>query len=68
MLVYMYFVGYRFLPDIPMKGFDDALFKAKNKQDVPKWKKNASILIMLVMFLGMIFESRPGFLLTWWPS
>lgn len=60
MLVYMYFVGYRFLPDIPMKGFDDALFKAKNKQDVPKWKKNASILIMLVMFLGMIFEKQTG--------
>lgn len=60
MMIYMYFVGYKFLPDIPMKGVDDALFESKNKKDVPKWKKNASILIMLIMFLGMIFEKQTG--------
>ena len=60
MLVYMYFVGYKFLPDIPMKGIDDALFKGGEKKDVPKWKQNMSIIIMVAMFVGMIFEKQTG--------
>lgn len=32
MMIYMYFVEYKFLPDIPMKGVDDALFESKNKK------------------------------------
>ncbi len=60
MLVYMYFVGYKFLPDITMKGIDDALFKGGEKKDVPKWKQNMSIIIMVAMFVGMIFEKQTG--------
>lgn len=60
MLIYMYFIGYKFLPDIPMKGFDDSLFESKGKKDVPKWKQNVSIGIMLAMFIGMIFEKQIG--------
>lgn len=60
MLVYMYFVGYKFLPDIPMKGGDDALFTQKAKKDVPKWKQQVSVIVMVLMFLGMIFEKQTG--------
>lgn len=61
MLVYMYFIGYKFLPDIPMNaGGDEALFSAKPKKDVPAWKQHVSIAVMLLMFLGMIFEKQTG--------
>lgn len=60
MLVYMYFVGYKFLPYIPMKGGDDALFTQKAKKDVPKWKQQVSVIVMVLMFLGMIFEKQTG--------
>lgn len=60
MLVYMYFVGYKFLPDIPMEGGDDALFTQKAKKDVPKWKQQVSVIVMVLMFLGMIFEKQTG--------
>lgn len=60
MMIYMYFIGYKFLPDIPMKGFDDSLFASKGKKDVPRWKQNVSIGLMLAMFVGMIFEKQIG--------
>ena len=61
MMVYMYFIGYRFLPDIKMKGFDDALFSShKEIKQVSKFKQNASIIIMLLVFIGMIFEKQTG--------
>jgi len=60
MIIYMYFIGHRFLPDIPMKNLDDLLFETKDRSDVPKWKQYVSVAIMVVMLLGMIFEKQTG--------
>lgn len=60
MVIYMYFIGYKFLPDIKMKNADDALFEQKAPKDVPLWKQVASVVVLLAVFIGMIFESQTG--------
>lgn len=59
MLIYMYFIGYKFLPDIPIKD-DNQIFSQKAPKDVPKWKQIASVVILLCVFVGMIFEEQTG--------
>lgn len=61
MLVYMYFIGYKFLPDIPMGNLeDDGLFKNKEPKTAPRWKQIASVVVLFAVFLGMIFEDQTG--------
>lgn len=61
MVIYMYFIGYKFLPDIKMNNAsDDALFEQKAPKDVPQWKQVASVVVLLAVFVGMIFESQTG--------
>lgn len=60
MLVYTYFIGYKFLPDIKMTGVDDGLFENKEPKTAPRWKQIASVVVLLFVFLGMIFEDRTG--------
>lgn len=60
MLVYMYFIGYKFLPDIKMNGADDFLFASSEPKTAPKWKQVASVVILLAVFVGMIFENQTG--------
>lgn len=60
MIVYMYFIGYKFLPDIPMNNADDALFETKEPKTAPRWKQIASVVVLLAVFVGMIFEDKTG--------
>ena len=61
MVIYMYFIGYKFLPDIPMgKSGDDALFTAAEPKTAPRWKQVTSVVVLLLVFLGMIFEKQTG--------
>lgn len=60
MLVYMYFIGYKFLPDIPMSGGDDAIFTSGEPKTAPKRKQITAITIFFLVFLGMIFEKQIG--------
>lgn len=61
MIVYVYFIGYKFLPDIPMGNLtDDALFASGAPKDVPKWKQTVALTIFFLVFLGMIFEKQIG--------
>lgn len=60
MIVYIYFIGYKFLPDI--KNTDDidlGIFETKPR-NAPFWKQGASVLILLVVFIAMIFENSTG--------
>ena len=60
MLIYMYFIGYKFLPDI--KSFNDEsedIFSSKPKE-APMWKQVTSVVILLFVFVGMIFENQTG--------
>ena len=60
MVIYMYFIGYKFLPDIKMGSADDELFEKKAPKDVPQWKQVASVVVLLLVFIGMIFENETG--------
>lgn len=60
MIIYMYFIGYKFLPDIPMSGGDDALFTSAEPKTAPRWKQITSVAVLLIVFLGMIFEKQTG--------
>ena len=60
MFAYMYFIGYKFLPDI--KAINDEsneIFSSKPKE-APKWKQVTSVVILLFVFIGMIFENQTG--------
>jgi sodium-dependent dicarboxylate transporter 2/3/5 len=60
MLIYMYFIGYRFLPERNEFSDEDQIFEAGAKKDVPRWKQIASVAVLLAVFVGMIFEKQTG--------
>lgn len=60
MLVYIYFIGYKFLPDIKDYHDEDQIFSQGAGKDVPKWKQIASVAVLLCVFVGMIFEEQTG--------
>ena len=60
MLLYMYFIGYKFLPDIKIYNDESQIFTEKAPKDVPRWKHAVSVIILLCVFVGMIFEDRTG--------
>lgn len=64
MVLYIYFIGYKLLPDIKMDKVNNALFEKKVSKDVPQWKQTASVVVLLAVFLGMIFEKETVFLPT----
>ena len=60
MLSYMYFIGYKFLPDRSEFSDVDQIFAQGAKKDVPRWKQIASVAVLLAVFVGMIFEEQTG--------
>ena len=60
MLIYMYFIGYKFLPDRREFSDEDQIFAQGAKKDVPRWKQIASVAVLLAGFVGMIFEGQTG--------
>lgn len=57
--VFMYFIGYRMLPVRTQFDNDTALFETEVKT-APRWKQIASVVILLAVFVGMIFENQTG--------
>jgi len=58
---YMAFIGYKFLPDNDETD-EEYLEAAKNDDvfsDVPKWKTHLSLGVLILTFIGMIFEVIP---------
>ena len=60
MLLYMYFIGYKMLPDIKMSGMDDGLFTSSEPKTAPFWKQAVSVAVLLAVFVGMTFENQTG--------
>lgn len=61
MMVFMYFVGYKLLPDI--KGDlvgENQIFSQKAPENVPRWKQVVSVVVLICVFIGMIFENQTG--------
>ena len=56
-IIYFALIGYKFLPE--SKGeTEDSGFEKKDYSNVPVWKQNMSLIIMVLTILAMIFESK----------
>ena len=57
-ILYFAFIGYRFLPGGSVSG--EAVEAQKDYSDVPQWKQFASLAVLVVVILAMIFEKQIG--------
>jgi len=59
-IVYYLFFGYKLLPatDKPLE--EGAINDVQDFSHVPQWKKNMSLIVLIGVVLGMIFESQLG--------
>ncbi len=60
MCIFMYFIGYRLIPDVKVYQDENQIFAQKVDKDIPKWKQVASVVVLLAVFVGMIFEEQTG--------
>ncbi|WP_108502550.1 SLC13 family permease [Paracoccus indicus] len=60
-ILFMATIGLRLLPDHKVEGESQPVTKAEAATpEVPRWKKNAALAVLIVTVLGMVFESRIG--------
>lgn len=69
-ILYFVTIGYKFLPNKKddVQDADDVYSKEVDYSAVPKWKKIASLVILLATIIGMIFEQQIGiklFVTSW---
>ena len=61
--IYIYFIGYDLLPGVPSNKERFETSKEENApdhSDIPVWKRNLSIIVLICTFLSMIFEKEIG--------
>lgn len=56
-ILYFVFLGYKFLPDTKGEGDVSA---SNDYSNVPRWKQVTSLVVLIVVILGMIFEEQIG--------
>ena len=59
-IIFFALFGYKFLPDKVDTSSEGIFDETKNFSNVPKWKQNLSLIILLLTLLGMIFEEQIG--------
>lgn len=60
-IVYFALFGYKLLPDNKnLSTLEDDQFAPKDFSDVPQWKQIASLVILIVSIIAMIFEKQIG--------
>lgn len=60
-ILFMATIGLRLLPDHKVESESRPVTKAEAvTPEVPRWKKNAALAVLIVTVLGMVFESRIG--------
>jgi anion transporter len=59
-IIFFVTVGYRFLPSGARNGGESIYDKEKDFSDVPAWKQKASLIVMVLTILAMIFEKQIG--------
>ena len=60
-ILFMATIGLRLLPDHKVEGESQPVTRAEAATpEVPRWKKNAALAVLIVTVLGMVFESRIG--------
>ncbi len=60
MLLYMFFIGHKFLPLRTEFDDTDSIYQVHEPKTAPFWKQAASVIILFCVFVGMIFESQTG--------
>lgn len=53
-------VGFKLLPNHETNNEDSAFNEEQDFSNVPKWKQNLSLIILILTVLGMIFEDQIG--------
>ncbi len=59
-IIFFALFGYKFLPDKVDTSSEGIFDETKDFSNVPKWKQNLSLIILLLTLLGMIFEEQIG--------
>ena len=60
-IIYFALFGYKLLPDNKnLSTLEDDQFAPKDFSDVPQWKQIASLVILIVSIIAMIFEKQIG--------
>ena len=59
-IIFFALFGYKFLPDKVDTSSEGIFDETKDFSNVPKWKQNLSLIILLLTLLGMIFEDQIG--------
>ena len=58
-ILYFAFIGYRFLPD-GKNVVTEEVGHQKDFSNVPKWKQEVSLIVLILVILAMIFEKEIG--------
>jgi anion transporter len=59
-IIYFAFVGYKFLPEKTDTNEDSAFQQVGDYSKVPNWKKQFSLVVLVLTILAMIFEKQIG--------
>jgi anion transporter len=57
-IIYFVTIGYKLLPNRKADGEIEG--KEEDYSDVPKWKQNVSVIVMILTILAMVFEKQIG--------
>lgn len=60
MIIFMWVIGYKLLPDIKVLNDMGGVFNENNRKEAPAWQQYLSVAILLAVFVGMIFEKNTG--------
>jgi len=58
-IIFFAFIGYRFLPETTVNA-EEIAEEQKNFDHVPAWKQIASLIVLILVILTMIFEEQIG--------
>lgn len=60
-IIFFITVGYKLLPDHDNSSSEDSIYsEEKTYEDVPEWKQWASLIVLILTVLAMVFEKQIG--------
>ncbi|EJL9101671.1 SLC13 family permease [Klebsiella pneumoniae] len=63
-ILYFLTIGYKFLPNNSNSSEVGSIGEQRDYSHVPRWKQILSLVVLIAMILGMIFEKQTGISLT----
>lgn len=59
-ILYFALFGYKLLPDRSSENYESVGINNDKQEEVPAWKQNVSLIVLVATILGMIFEDQIG--------